>query len=346
MSSFPFVSVLMPVRNEGDFIRRSLGAVLAQDYPGDRMEVIVADGRSTDRTRIAVTEIAAQYSNVSLVDNPRKIVSTGLNHALGVAKGEIIVRVDGHTIVNSNYVSECVRALERSQADNVGGRMTAESDRLFGRAVAAATSSKFGVGGARFHYSLREEWVDTVYLGAWPREVFRSIGGFDEEMVRNQDDEFNYRLRAAGGQILLNPRIQSRYFNRVTSGSLWKQYFQYGYWKVRVLQKHPRQMQPRQFVPAFFILTLALLTLATPATSVSRFLLLATVLAYLIGNLAASTLAAAKVGWRLFPLISIAFIIIHFAYGSGFLIGLVRFWNRWEFARRANITQPSHDTSL
>src|SRR5262245_65586023 len=159
MSRVPTVSVIMPVRNEAAFIRRSIGALLWQDYPSDRMEVIVADCGSTDGTVSAVTEIARQYPNVILLDNPEKIVATALNRALAVAGGEIIVRVDGHTIINSDYVRECVRALEKSHADNVGGRMTAVSEQLFGRVVAAATSSRFGVGGARFHYSEREEWV-------------------------------------------------------------------------------------------------------------------------------------------------------------------------------------------
>lgn len=341
----PLVSVLMPVRNEAAFIGRSLGAVLAQDYPPDRMEVIVADGRSTDGTGNTVTEIARQHPNVFLLDNPQEIVATGLNLALSVAKGEIIVRVDGHTIVNTNYVRECVRALQESGGDNVGGRMTAVSEQSFGRAVAAATSSRFGVGGARFHYSEQEEWVDTVYLGAWNREVFNRVGNFDEEMGRNQDDEFNYRLRAAGGRILLDPRIQSSYFNRATARSLWKQYFQYGYWKVRVLQKHPRQMQPRQFVPAFFVLALTLLIITALLVSVGKFILLAIVTAYVIGNLFASTVAAPKAGWQLLPLVSFTFVVIHFAYGCGFLVGFVRFWKGWKFSGRANALEDSRDAA-
>jgi len=346
MANLPYVSVLMPVRNESVFIERSLTAVLSQDYPSDRMEVIVADGLSADNTRQIINQISAQYSNVQLIDNPRGIVATGLNAALRIAKGDVIIRVDGHTIINSDYVRECVSLLKESGADNVGGRMCAVSESRFGSAVAAATSSRFGVGGALFHYLEREEWVDTVYLGAWPRDIFRTVGTFDEEMVRNQDDEFNYRLRAAGGRILLSPRIRSSYFNRSTARSLWKQYFEYGFWKVRVFQKHPRQMQPRQFVPAFFILLLAHLVLTSPVIRGSRLMLLATCLAYLTGNLTASTVAAARAGWRLLPVISTSFMVIHFAYGCGFLAGLFRLWNRWEFFRRANVAKPSHDTSL
>ena len=236
--------------------------MLEQDYPSDRVEVIVADGQSTDDTCRRVRQLAAEYPQIEVVciDNPGRIVPTGFNAALEEARGDVIVRVDGHTLIAPDYVQQCVAALERTGADNVGGRMNAEGETCVGRAVAAATSSAFGVGNARFHYSESEEWVDTVYLGAWRREVFRSIGPFDEEQVRNQDDEFNYRLLSAGGRILLSPRIRSRYFNRATFKSVAKQYFQYGFWKVRVMQKHPTQMRPRQFVPALFVLTLLALS--------------------------------------------------------------------------------------
>ena len=319
----------MPVRSEAGFIERSVGAVLSQDYPRDRMEIIVADGLSDDGTREIIKSARENDSRIVLVDNPGKIVSTGLNAALRLAKGEIIIRVDGHTIIACDYLRECVTALEQSGADNVSGPMRATGDGVFGQAVACATSSRFGVGGARFHYSETEEWVDTGYLGAWRRDVFKRVGLFDEEMVRNQDDEFNYRLRAARGKILLNPRIKSRYYNRATIRSLWRQYFQYGYWKVRVMQKHPRQMQARQFVPPLFVVALSLLLLTTPFLGVSRFLLAGSLLAYVILNFAASVLAARIKQWQLLPLLPIAFTIIHLAYGSGFMVGLLKFWNRW-----------------
>lgn len=345
MSNPPLVSILMPVRNEGAFIKRSLGAVLAQDYPAESLEVIVADGRSTDETAPYVSEIARQHSNVTLIENPQKIVSTGLNAALRIAKGEIIVRVDGHTVINPDYVRACVNALENSKADNVGGRMSAVGDKLFGRAVAAATSSRFGVGGARFHYSQKEEWVDTVYLGAWHSALFRRIGMFDEEMVRNQDDEFNYRLRASGGRIWLSPKIKSSYFNRATAGSLAKQYFQYGFWKVRVLQKHPGQMKLRQFVPALFVIALVILLVNAPIFLVSKVLLSALLLAYTLASIMASVFAARKFGWRLFPQLPIVFAIVHLAYGSGFIFGLLKFRNRWRFSNRAPQFERPHDTA-
>lgn len=331
MESFPFVTLIMPIRNEGAFIAHSLGSVCAQDYPHERMELLIADGMSTDETRDVITCVTAAYPRISVtvLDNPEMIVPTGMNIALARAKGEIIVRLDGHTIVAPDYVRECVAALERSGASNVGGRMDPVSERTFGQAVAMATSSPFGVGGARFHYSHLEEWVDTVYMGAWPRDVFQRVGFFDEELVRNQDDELNYRLLSQGGKILLSPRIKSLYHNRSTHVALWRQYLQYGYWKVRVMQKHPLQMRPRQFVPPLFVSVLLLSLLTVPWLAVGRWMFCLVAACYTIANLGASVLTARKGNWRLLPLLPVTFFILHFAYGFGFLMGLARFWNRW-----------------
>lgn len=329
MFGLPFVSVLMPIRNEGDYIERSLQAVVAQDYPSERLEVIIADGMSTDGTRDIVHAFGARHPAVRLVDNPGRIVSSGLNAALQQAKGEVIIRVDGHTEIAPDYVRQCVAELERSEADNVGGKMTAVAEGTFGQAVALATSSRFGIGGGRFHYSNTEEWVDTVYMGAWRREVFERIGAFDEELVRDQDDEFNYRLRAQGGRILLSPRIKSVYTTRGTPSSLWRQYLQYGYWKVRVMQKHPRQMRPRQLVPPLFVAALLLSLLAAPFSAAGRWVFAVVAGSYCVANMTASVLSARHGQWRLLPLLPVTFATLHFAYGLGFLTGLVRFAGRW-----------------
>ncbi|MEP7286751.1 MAG: glycosyltransferase family 2 protein [Chloroflexota bacterium] len=327
----PMVSVIMPIRNESDFIERSLGAVLAQDYPADNLEVLLADGMSTDATRTMIAKLAAKYPaiRVVIVDNPGKIVPTAMNAALAVAHGEIIVRVDGHTIIKNDYVSACVDALTRSGADNVGGRMTPSSQNEFGQAVALATSSPFGIGGARFHFSEREEWVDTVYMGAWRRDVFERIGDFDEEMVRNQDDEFNYRLLSAGGKILLSNKVESEYFNRSSPRALWRQYFQYGYWKVRVLQKHPRQMRSRQFVPPAFVAVVMLGALLAPFNKTLRRLWYPVWSLYMAANVAASVYTAYKKGWQHLPRLPFVFATLHVSYGLGFLTGLVKFADRW-----------------
>ena len=323
----PFVTVIMPIRNEASFIGRSLGAVLDQTYPPDRFEVLVADGMSTDATRIIVAELAAQHPHhcVTIIDNPGWIVPTGFNLAVAQAQGEIVVRVDGHTIIAPDYVAECVRLLQTTDAANVGGRMRATSEIDFGQAVAAATSSPFGVGGARFHYSEQHEWVDTVYMGAWWKRTFDQIGGFDERFVRNQDDEFNYRLRVNGGKILLSPTIKSTYYNRSSLRALWRQYYQYGYYKVMVMHKHPSQIRLRQLAPLLLVSVIVGGTILAPFSVLFRVLWLLACAVYLTANFGAS--------WKVardeqlpspLPLIVI-FAALHFGYGFGFWHRLVKF---------------------
>lgn len=325
------VTVIMPIRNEGSFIERSLGAVLLQDIPPQRLQVLVADGRSTDDTRQRVQDLARHHAGVAVevVDNPGGIVPTGMNAALRRASGEVVVRVDGHTIVEPDYVRRCLEALARTGADCVGGRMDAVADSAFGRAVALATSSPFGVGGARFHYSPREEEVDTVYMGAWPRGIFQRVGGFDEEMVRNQDDELSYRIRERGGRIVLDPSIRSRYYPRSTLRTLWRQYFQYGFWKVRVMQKHPRQMKARHFAPPALAGALAITALAAPFASAARAWLVGVAGTYVVANLLASAWTARRADASSAPWLPVVFGALHLSYGAGFMAGLVRFATRW-----------------
>lgn len=327
----PLITIIMPIRNEADFIRRSLGAVLQQDYPPACMEVLVADGMSDDHTRDVIAELQAQHPDVSVkvLDNPGKIVPTGFNIALKQAKGDVIIRVDGHTIVDPDYVQQCVNTLENADADNVGGRMNAVGSSELAEAIALATSSPFGVGGARFHYSDKQEYVDTVYMGAWRREVFDRIGFFDEELVRNQDDEFNYRLRAQGGKILLNPQINSVYYNRASLSKLWKQYYQYGFWKVRVMQKHPGQMRMRQFIPPLFVLSLGGAAFLSLFTVWGKRLLFLVAGAYSIANFAASFFTAKDENQKHLGRLPLIFTILHVSYGAGFLMGLLKFRDRW-----------------
>ena len=346
MQNTPFVSVLMPVRNEGAFIARSLGAVVSQDYPRDRLEVIVSDGMSTDGTREVIADISRQHANVVLIDNLEKIAATGLNRALRVARGEIIVRVDGHCEIASDYVRACVLHLLDDQAECVGGPLETIGETFTAQAIATAMSSRFGVGGSTFRLGTNEaRLTDTVAFPAYKRETIQRAGDFDEELVRDQDDEYNYRVRKLGGRVLLSPDIHSRYYSRAGLVSLWKQYFGYGYWKVRVLQKHPRQMRSRQFVPPLFVLALVLLLLTTPFLKGSLLLIAASLLGYAVTNLLAAIAAARKRKWRLLLLLPMAFTIIHLAYGLGFLFGLVRFCNRWEFSQSVKVVQASRDAA-
>lgn len=320
----PFVTVIMPIRNEAAYIARSLGAVLAQDYPPERMEVLVVDGMSDDGTREVISSLQVRHPRfaIRILDNPARIVPTALNLGLRHARGEIIIRVDGHCEIAPDYVRRCVEVLQETGADNVGGLQRSIGKTVIGRAIALATSFPFGVGNARFRYSSEPGWVDTVCLGAYRREVFARIGGFDEELVRNQDDEFNFRLTQAGGKIWLDPSIRSIYYSRASLRGLWRQYFQYGLYKVRVIQKRRGIPSWRHLVPAVFVLGLV----------GSLFLALVTrqplwalgVAGPYAGANAAASLWTARHDPRALPFLPLAFATLHLAYGLGFLWGLWR----------------------
>jgi glycosyltransferase involved in cell wall biosynthesis len=341
------VSVIMPVRNEGKAIRRSLQAVLAQDYPSEKLEVLVADGMSNDGTRDILQAIAAQDARVRIVDNPARIMASGFNKALGQARGEFIVMMGGHTEIAPNYVSTCVSALQQGLAECAGGSTETQAESDWAEAIALALSSRFGVGPVAFRVGCAErKYVDTVAFGAYSRRIIDQIGVLDEELVRNQDDEFNYRLRKEGGRILLLPGIPARYTSRATLRSLWNQYFQYGYWKVRVLQKHPRQMQPRQFAPALFVSALALSLLAWCLAPGAKWLVVMLGGLYLSTSLAASLAVASRSRkWRLLALLPAVFATLHFAYGFGFLAGLAHFWKRWQVLRPVRVARRGAELS-
>jgi succinoglycan biosynthesis protein ExoA len=341
----PGVSVVLPVRNEAAFIGRALASVLTQDYPADRLEVLVADGRSTDATRDIVGFFEARSSGrVHLIDNPGRIVPTGMNAAIAAATGDVIVRVDGHCEVPPDFVRRAVQHLSRDAVDCVGGILDTVGTTPTARVIAAAMSAPFGVGGSAFRSAdamstgghTHSTLTDTVAFPAFTRDAIARAGWFDEELVRNQDDEYSYRLRRLGGRILLAADMRARYYSRGTMRGLWRQCFEYGYWKVRVLQKHPRQMRARQFVPAMFV---AALVAGVDVVAFAPWLwpLPASVVSlYIAAAAAASASTALRLGWwrrlsdwRLVPLLAACFATMHVAYGVGSLTGAVGFWRRW-----------------
>lgn len=257
-SSQPFVSVIIAVRNEDGFIERSLRAALDQDYPADRIEVIVADGMSTDGTRHTVERLQAEYPNLKLIDNPAKIVSTGLNAALDAARGEILIRVDGHSEVAPDFIRQNVLVMqEHVEAWSVGGPIIHDACSHRGKAIAIAMAHPVGVGNALHRFAGYEGWGEGAQFPAFHRWVFQRVGRFEEQLVRNQDDELNYRIKRAGGQIYISPRIRYRYFVRERFLHLFKQYFQFGFWRIPVMRKHHRPTTLRQLAPPLFLLSLA-----------------------------------------------------------------------------------------
>jgi cellulose synthase/poly-beta-1,6-N-acetylglucosamine synthase-like glycosyltransferase len=308
------------------------------------MEALVADGMSTDDTREIIRELQSQHDNLRLIQNRGKIVSTGINGALAQARGDIIILVGGHCEIATDYVRRCVESLARSDVGVVGGPIETVGQTTAANIIAAALSSPFGVGGAAFRtVKDRAMLVDTVAFAAYRRDVIERAGPFDEELVRDQDDEYNYRLRKMGVQILMTPEIHSKYFSRVSLRALGRQYLQYGYWKVRVTQKHPRQMRLRQFVPSAFVIALFGSAVLAPIAPFGWLLFGLVAGSYALGNLAASFWTAHKGCWRFFPFLPPVFAILHLGYGFGFLAGLMRFWNRW---RDAGTRAPSLSGSL
>lgn len=315
----------MPVYNEAQWIRRSLGAVLEQDYPV--MEIIVADGLSTDGTRDIVRQLCASFPSVTLIDNPTKYAAAGLNRALEVARGDVIVRVDGHCEIAPDYVSTCVRHIKEDNVQVVGGPLDTIGETPMSQTIAVAQSSRFGVGNSAFRtLKNKTRLVDTVAFPAFTRDVIAKAGRFDEELVRDQDDEFNYRVRKQGAKILLADDVHARYYARASLLSLWRQYFGYGYWKVRVMHRHPGQMSLRQFVPPLFVLALFAGALLSPWFSGARLCLALLLLIYTFSCLAASAVNAAQYGWSHFLPLPIVFVALHISYGLGFLIGLAHFY--------------------
>ncbi len=326
----PSVSVIMPVRNEVAYIAQSLQAVLEQDYPAELLEIIVVDGMSTDGTRAVIQSLQSRHPNLRLIDNPKRIAPTAMNRAMRRAVGEVIVRVDGHCEIAVDYVRRCVDHLQQDGVQGVGGPIETLGETTLACAIAAAMSSHFGVGGSAFRtIKNRSMLADTVPFPAYTRNAIRAAGPYDEELVRNQDDEYNYRLRKLGAKILLAADVRSRYYSRGSLYSLWRQYFQYGYWKVRVLQKHPLQMRLRQFVPGLFVATLAASVLLSLVWWQIAWVGILTVSCYLLLNLAASCLTASQTRWKYLPLLPVVYAILHLSYGLGFLVGLVRFAHRW-----------------
>jgi succinoglycan biosynthesis protein ExoA len=329
------ISIVVACRNEGDSIRGLLESIIHQDFEGS-WEAIFADGMSTDQTRDILRGYCALDVRLRLIDNPKLIVSAGLNAAIGMARGEVIIRMDGHTRYAPDYCRTCVTVLETTSADNVGGPARTQTESILGRAVAAAFHSRFSTGGAKFHDVTHRGWVDTVPYGCWRRSTLQNLGLFDETLVRNQDDELNLRLSKNGGRIWQDPSIISWYSPRTDLSKLFHQYFQYGFWKVAVIRKHRLPSSWRHLVPVLWLISnfvlLGAMAISKVMHSEQRFATAGIVwitLAglYLLATLVASISAAARRDWMILAYLPAVFATFHCSYGLGFASGLVHFRN-------------------
>jgi glycosyltransferase involved in cell wall biosynthesis len=323
-----FVSIIMPCRNEVNFIEGVLNSISAQDYPKDSLEIIVADGMSDDGTREKLEELSSSHLNLKVIDNPQKVTPNALNLAIEASKGEVIVRLDAHSNYPSNYISRLVTELFRLDAENVGGvwLTTPANSGTVATAIALATSHPLGIGNASYRLDnpvIKE--TDTVPFGCFKRSIFDKIGFFDTDLIRNQDDEFNGRIIKNGGKIFLVPDVEIEYYARATLGTTMKMFYQYGLFKplVNIKLGHPATL--RQFAPPIFVLGLLFL----PIALLSEWLFMIWSAIYAIYFLT-SAFFSLKVAWRkkrrgLAPYLFLAFFLIHFSYGWGYLTGIFKF---------------------
>jgi succinoglycan biosynthesis protein ExoA len=322
------VSIVVPCYNEQDTIQLLLEAVCRQSYPMEDMEVIIADGLSTDQTRHIVATFQDEHPDllVKIVDNPEHIIPAGINRALEIANGEYLIRMDAHSIPYPDYVSRCIDALKQGLGDNVGGiwEIRPGGEGWQSRAIAVAASHPLGVGDARYRLGGNARIVDTVPFGAFHRSLFERIGGFDETLMTNEDYEFNVRVRRSGGVIWMDPAIRSTYFSRGSIAELAKQYWRYGYWKARMLRRYPDTLRWRQLSGAF-VLSFPILGILAIWFPLARLLLGLEVTLYLLALIIAGLQTTLeKRDPALLIGVPLAIVIMHFTWGTAFLYSLFR----------------------
>jgi succinoglycan biosynthesis protein ExoA len=317
----PRVTIAMPAYNEERYIEACIASVQAQDYPRHLIEILIADGRSTDRTREIIAALAAADPRIHLVDNPARLQAAGLGQMVKQATGDVIVRMDVHCEYAPDYVRTCVEVLERTGADNVGGAQRARARTAFQRALCAALGSPLGVGGARYRSPDAEGFVDTVFLGAFRRRVFEAVGLWDPGAITNEDAELNQRILDSGGQIYLSREIVVHYFPRDSFKALAKQYYKYGVGRARTLLKLGSFPNVRPALPFLMVAGGTLLLVVPPLWPLAP----AAFAAYALATGAEAVRIGARLGpaaiatiWGIFP-------TLHLSHGVGFAAGLLRY---------------------
>jgi len=324
----PSVSVIIPCRNEERTIHYVLDAIYSQTYPRELMQVVIADGFSDDHTReeIASFKNAHPDLDVLVVDNPQRIIPAGLNTAIHASSGDLIVRMDAHSIPNPDYVSLCVDSLEKGIAQNVGGVWNIQpgTGSWIARSIAAAAGNPLAVGDAHYRFTDKAAYVDTVPYGSYKRDLFDQVGFFDETLLANEDYELNTRILQSGGKIWLDPEIRCTYYARSSLRALARQYYGYGYWKFRMLKRYPETLRWRQALPPAFLLGLFLTLLIGFFWKPSLYLFAFVLGLYLLILLGVGIRLAIKKRDILIMIgIPLAVVTMHFSWGAGFLAGAI-----------------------
>jgi succinoglycan biosynthesis protein ExoA len=325
----PSVSIIIPCYNEQDTIHKLLEAIYAQSFPRVDLEVVIAEGLSTDGTRAQIAAFSDSHPDlhIAVVENPARSIPASLNCALKEAQGEVILRLDAHSMPYPDYVERSVADLEAGLGANVGGiwEIQPGAETWVARSIAAAASNPLGVGDALYRHTDKAAQVDTVPFGAFKRELLALIGFFDESLLSNEDYEFNARIRRTGGRIWLDPSIRSIYFARPTLAKLATQYSRYGFWKWRMLRRYPETLRWRQGLPPLFVLSLIVGAALAVFLPIFRILLVTEIFIYLIA-LAAAGIRTAVLQKKVYMVIGVPLAIatMHIAWGAGFLWSMIK----------------------
>lgn len=320
------LSVVVPCRNESHHIEACVRSILGQERPPEGIEVIVVDGISDDGTREILDSLVKEHPELRVVDNPRRITPCAMNVGIREARGRYIAILGAHCQYAPNYLSICVALFhEHPEVSCVGGPAVSTGKGLFGQAVAAAMSHPVGIGNAKHRYPTYEGYAEGACYPVFRREVFDKIGFYDEMLVRNQDDELNYRLAKHGEKVFISPRARYSYFIRETPSRLFLQYFEYGYWRVAVLRKHRIPASFRHIVPPLFMAVMLLSVLVGLSLSEWWRLTAAAIpMLYGVTLLTVGVMQSHKTGWRVAGLFPVAAAIMHVAYAMGFVRGLMK----------------------
>jgi glycosyltransferase involved in cell wall biosynthesis len=322
------VSVIVPCYNEENTIQLLLEAIRNQNFNIDNLEVVIADSMSEDRTRDRILDFSNQHKDmkVRIVDNPKRTIPGGVNSAVEYAKGEFIVRMDAHSVPNDDYIHQSIELLRSGKAQNVGGiwEIKPGAPTCIAKAIARSASHPIGAGDATYRTQGRSGYVDTVPFGAFRRDFFLELGKFNEDMLANEDYEFNTRVRKAGGKIWMDTRIRSQYFARKTLRELAKQYWRYGFWKFKMLKRFPDSIRWRQAIPPLFVLFLILFGMLSFISPFALIIFTAVAGIYLLTMVLAGVYESARTKNACHLLMALALITMHLSWGGGFLYSIFK----------------------